>query len=171
MNLDHYSDIIYSLAASKVKFVVAGGVAAAIHGVQRLTLDIDIAVEMSKENLILLLEVLKGLRMKPRMPVADDFILDSENRAQVVREKSAIVFTFIDASDPLKHLDIFLTPEHFYEDLMLGCDIFSIGGASFCVASIDKLIELKSSIEPPRPKDLSDIAELTRLKLNKHGQR
>jgi hypothetical protein len=36
------------------------------------------------------------------------------------------------------------------------------------VLSVDKLISLKRAIQPPRSKDLMDIAELGRLRNEKH---
>jgi hypothetical protein len=48
---NYYADILIKLYDARVKFILAGGVASVLHGVERLTLGIDIAVEMSEDNL------------------------------------------------------------------------------------------------------------------------
>ena len=48
---NHLKDILIALAKNKIKFVLCGGVAVVLHGVERLTMDIDVAVSMDEDNL------------------------------------------------------------------------------------------------------------------------
>ena len=80
-------------------------------------------------------------------------------------KKNAIVFTFIDVDNPFKQIDVFLTDEMEYHNIISGSESLSIE-ADFQVniASIDQLIEMKLAVKPIRDKDQRDIAELQRLK-------
>lgn len=160
---NHYSEILTALAAAKVRFVVAGGVAVVLHGVERMTMDIDVAVDMSEANLRRFLLVMRELGLKPRVPVPAEFILDPANVTRMVEEKNAVVFSFIDPNNPLRQVDLFLLPELSYPLLSEDAVEQSVGGQKILIASIDRLLALKRRVVPARAKDLHDIAELERL--------
>jgi hypothetical protein len=46
-----YEEILSTLVDSGVDFIIAGGVACVLHGVERVTLDVDIAVALDAETL------------------------------------------------------------------------------------------------------------------------
>jgi hypothetical protein len=141
-----------------VEFVVCGGVAAVLHGVERMTVDVDISLKISPGNIALFLEVMQEESMVPRAPVPPEAILDTELLNQFFTEKHALVFTFIDPSNPYKQLDFFLGEDNRYELLSEGCDILDIGENEVIrVISIETLIRMKESVDPPRDKDLSDL--------------
>ena len=160
---NHYAQILTALAEARIRFVVAGGVAVVIHGVERMTMDIDVAVDFAADNLSRFVATMKQLGMQPRVPVPHDFITDPENVRRMIVEKNALVFTYIDPNDPLKQLDVFLTPELSYAALAADSVVKLIYGTPVQVASIDTLIRLKRSVEPLRPKDAHDISELEKL--------
>ena len=159
---NYYLEMLTSLASEGVNFVVAGGVACVIHGVERLTMDLDLAIEFSDENLAKLVRVAEKLNLKPRVPVDLSFILSEENRRIMIEEKNALVFSLVDPALPMKQIDIFLTKENSFDNLRIDCDIIKIAGVEIKVASKDSLIEMKRRAN--RPKDLFDIAERKRLK-------
>ncbi len=156
-----YADILVKLADAKVKFVVAGGVASLLHGVERLTLDIDMALEMSKENLNRFFIVVRDLNFQPRISVPLEFLLDPLQIKDAVENKNALVFTISDPKQPIKQIDVFLTEENSYSELIHGADYVDIWGRRINIASISKLIEMKRKAS--RPKDLSDIIELEKI--------
>ena len=49
-NINYLEELLRKLTEQKVRFVVAGGVAAVLHGVERTTMDLDIALEMSQKT-------------------------------------------------------------------------------------------------------------------------
>ena len=85
-------------------------------------------------------------------------------RASIVSAPQALVFTFLDRNDPLWQVDVFLTDDLSYEKLRTGSVAVSIEGHSVQIAGIEALIDLKRRIQPPRPKDILDLAELERLR-------
>lgn len=98
--MTHLREIIISLSDAKVDFVIAGGVACVLHGVERFTLDLDIAVNLTPKNLGRFLSVMKTQRLIPRVPVQPESLLDPEVRRMMIEEKNALVFTFMDLNDP-----------------------------------------------------------------------
>jgi hypothetical protein len=158
------SDTLLALARAEVRFVVAGGVAALLHGVERVTLDIDVALDTEPGNVRRFLEVMEALRLTPRAPVAATVLAEPEARSAMVRDKQALVFTFLDRNDPLWQVDVFLTEDLSYERLIVGADTVLIDGQAVRIAGIETLIELKRRIQPPRPKDVLDLTELERLR-------
>jgi hypothetical protein len=161
---NHLKEILISLANHKVDFIVAGGVAVVLHGVERLTLDLDIAVKMTQENLSRFLQAMKSASLVPRVPVDAESLKDPAILEKMVQEKGALVFTFIDKDQSVRQVDVFLTKEMSYEKLSLDSVKITLSGKKIEIASLDCLLEMKRAIGQPREKDLSDIRELQSLK-------
>ena len=66
---NHINEILFALTDAEVEFIVGGGVAAVLHGVERVTLDIDLALDMEPANVEKFLQVMHKLRLQPRVPV------------------------------------------------------------------------------------------------------
>ncbi|HOP29683.1 MAG TPA: nucleotidyl transferase AbiEii/AbiGii toxin family protein [Spirochaetota bacterium] len=160
---NHLKDILIALAKNKIKFVLCGGVAVVLHGVERLTMDIDVAVSMDEENLYSLITVMKSLGMSPRVPVPPETLLSPEKRKIMHEEKNALVYTFIDIQNPYRQVDIFLGRDDLYNNLIEDASIIKLDGYSIPVISIVKLIEMKREVIPPREKDITDIRELLKI--------
>jgi predicted nucleotidyltransferase len=160
---NHLKEIIISLAAAEIKFVICGGVAVVLHGVERLTMDIDLAVSMETDNLSAMINVMHDIDMTPRVPVPAETLLDPDMRKIMVQEKNALVFTFIDIKNPYRQVDIFLQNENLYQEIIRDSSVVEICGYKISVISIEKLIQMKKEVNPPREKDLSDIRELMKI--------
>lgn len=161
--MTHLREIIVDLADAGVDFVIGGGVACVLHGVERFTLDLDVSVNLTDANLGQFIAIMKKQGLVPRVPVPPESLLDSDFRKTIVEEKNALVFTFIDLDDPRKHVDMFLTDELSFEEMSKECDEVELDGRRIKIAGISKLLELKESIDPPRDKDQIDIGVLKTL--------
>ena len=160
---NHLKDILTALVKGGVKFVVCGGVAVVLHGVERLTMDIDLSVSMESENLTLLLRVMNDIGMVPRAPVPAESLCDPEMRRIMTEEKNALVFTFIDSNNPYRQIDIFLGKDALYAELINDAVMMKFSEIKIPVVSIANLIKMKREVNPPREKDISDIRELMKL--------
>jgi len=162
--MDNYlKDMLVTLTDGGVEFVVGGGVACVLHGVERVTLDLDIAVEMSATNLDRLVNAVEKLKLEPRVPVSLADLGDPDFVRSMVIEKGALVFSLTDFANPLRHLDIFLSPALSFERLSKGASWIEIGGTKVKVASKELLVRIKKEIKPLRPKEALDVQELSRL--------
>lgn len=151
------------LSDAGVRFVVGGGVAAVLHGVERVTLDLDLAVDFAPENMARFLDVMRALGLQPRAPVAPEFLLDPSAVRAAVLEKKAIVFSFGQPDDPLCSVDVFLREDLAYAILAEDAVPVALEGRNIAVVSKARLLAMKQAIQPPRPKDQMDIQELKRL--------
>ena len=156
----HLIEILCALVDEGVQFVVAGGAAIVLHGIQRMTLDLDIAVSLERTNLLRFISILNQLKFIPRAPVPADTILNRERIEMLIREKNALVFTFWCPGEPYKQIDMFLTRENSFDGLVADARMLTVRGRTVLVASRRKLIEMKRRIEPIRDQDLSDIQAL-----------
>ena len=160
---NYLKEMLVTLMDAGVEFVVGGGVACVLHGVERVTLDLDVAVQMNAPNLDRLIRAVEKLNLQPRVPVSLADIGDPDFVRSMVTEKGALVFSLVDFNDPLRHLDIFLSPALSFERLAKGATWFHIGDTKVRVASKELLIQIKNEITPLRPKDVLDVQELSRL--------
>jgi hypothetical protein len=160
---NYLKEMLVTLTDSNVEFVVGGGVACVLHGVKRVTLDLDIAVQMTAENLGRLVDAVERLKLKPRVPVSLADLGDSDFVRSMVAEKGALVFSLADFDKPLRHLVIFLSPNLSFERLSDGAAQFDIGGVNIRVVSRELLIKIKNEIKPLRQKDILDLQELEKL--------
>jgi hypothetical protein len=156
-------EILCVLCDHDVQFVVAGGVALVLHGIERTVLDLDVAVSPDRDNLQRFLTALRRLELEPRAPVPAEFILHPHRLDQLVREKNALVFTFWSPHQPCRQVDMFLTRENSFDDLAADAQHLCVHGRPVRVASRKKLIQMKRRIHPIREKDLNDIQALTQI--------
>lgn len=95
-----------------MKFVICGGVACVLHGVERATYDIDLSVSFERSNLEKIIEVTKKFDLMPRIPEPVENLFDESKRNEWFEKKGALVYTFISNNSPLQP-DIYMLPEVF----------------------------------------------------------
>src|SRR5438132_6623661 len=110
---------------------------------------------------------LGNLGLVRRAPIPADTILDDARVAELIQDKNALVFTFWNPQEPYRQIDMFLTRENSFDDLVADAHGLTIRGRTIRVASRRKLIEMKSRVRPIREKDLNDIKALTKIDENK----
>lgn len=155
-------DLLKALYAHDCRFVVCGGVACVLQGVERATYDLDVLVVMEPDNLQKVLCTAAGLELVPRIPQPAEQLLDPELRQKWKEDKNALVYTFASHNSPLQ-LDILLDYPISFDDLMQRADLIDIDGCLIPVSSKEDLLTIKKAIEPPRTKDRIDIEELEAL--------
>lgn len=159
---DKLYELLSELAKHSVKFVVCGGVACVLHGVERSTYDLDISVSFEKDNLKRLIDVAKKFNLTPRIPEPVENLLDEKIRENWLNQKGALVYTFMSSGGPLQ-LDVFLSYPKSYNELRNNADVVKIDDFEFLISSKEDLIFAKKMIEPLRDKDKQDIKELSKL--------
>jgi len=155
--------LIPRLREAGVEFVVIGGVAAAFHGVEAATMDLDIVARMSLENLQRLINALSDIRpkfrMRPDLPVVT---ADNHNLKGI---KNLYLITDIGQLDILGLVegvgDYDVIVQHAV-DADLG------EGIGTCkVIDMDRLIIAKRTAG--RPKDMPMVYQLEAIRKRRHG--
>lgn len=147
--------LIPLLAASKVAFVIVGGVAAAVHGSAQVTLDLDICYDREEGNLNRLAEVLAPLDPHLRgAPVELPFLWD----AQTLRR--GLNFTLVTDWGDLDLLGE-VAGVGGYEPVVAASVPVALFGVTCAVLSLPALITAKRAAG--RPRDLLALPELEAL--------
>jgi hypothetical protein len=160
---NYINEILFALTDAEVEFIVGGGVAAVLHGVERVTLDIDLALNMEPANVEKFLRVMHELGLQPRVPVPARDLMSTEAVRRMIAEKGALVFSFVDFNRPLRHVDIFLKDNLSFEELSRDARTIALENRTIKIMGVAKLLQIKRAIIPPRDKDLIDIKELEKL--------
>ena len=92
-------EIIEALNNANVRYVVAGGLAVVAHGYLRLTMDIDLVIDLERGNLLRGLTALEAVGYKPRLPVTNEQFADAGTRESWIRDKNMMVFPLWNPSD------------------------------------------------------------------------
>lgn len=66
-----YLDLFRCLHARNVRYVLAGGLAMNLHGVPRMTMDVDLVIALDDANVDAFLQCARDLALKPDNPTVD----------------------------------------------------------------------------------------------------
>ena len=149
------------LAAQGVRFVVVGGLASILHGVDRTTADIDVVVDLAADSVRAALETLVREGYRPMAPVDPLNLADPAIRARWQQEHGMQVFSLWDSRNSRPTVDILLEPAIAFEELWQEAVDMTFRGVSVKVVKIDHLIRLKEFAG--RAQDLADIARLRQI--------
>ena len=157
-----YVDLFSALARHKVDYLLIGGLAVSLHGVERATMDVDITVAMNPDNLTSLIEAAKELKLSPVLPVPLESLRDLELLRQWHVERHLEAFALRTADLAGVTVDVLLFPPVEISGMASRADVFKVANTDIQVVSIDDLIALKQAVG--RPIDITDIEHLQRIK-------
>jgi hypothetical protein len=162
-----YDEVFRALHASGVRYVVVGGVAVVLQGHARMTVDLDLVVDLAPDQATAAIAALSALGLQPRLPVpAADFAVAAKRRIWV-EQRNLQVFSLYDPADPMREVDLFATEPVPLDELLTEATVLTIGGVPVPVASRRHLIAMKR--DAGRPQDLADIAALEALEADDDG--
>src|SRR4051812_42206865 len=159
--MNNFELLLNALASSRVSFVIIGGVAATVHGSARLTSDLDIVYERSRENLAMLVAALSPLEPYLRgAPPGLPFTFDAETL------RRGLNFTLTTTAGPLDLLGE-LTGVGAYRDVYAVSEDVPLYGLSHRCINLDALIVSKRAAG--RTKDFEAVAELELIRKETEG--
>jgi hypothetical protein len=137
----------------------------ALHGVERNTMDVDIALVLTPGNVDRFLQAAQDLGLTPALPVPIATLRDTDTLRDWHQHRHLQAFALRAPDAAGLTLDVLLFPPidpHTLHERALGLDI---AGVPVHVASIDDLITLKQ--HAGRSLDLDDVDHLQRIKATK----
>lgn len=84
-----YQELFGAFEAVDLRYLVVGGLAVNLYGYVRMTVDLDIMIDLSEENVGKLLRAMDRLGYVPRLPVPPAELVSKEKREEWVSEKGA----------------------------------------------------------------------------------
>jgi len=140
---------------------VVGGLAVNLHGIPRMTYDLDLMIRLDKENVAKIVNKLQSLGYFPRAPVSAEDLADEEARASWIQEKNMKAFSFYSEDQPIGEIDLMIDLPLSYDVIKERALIFEIGSTKVPVISLGDLIEIKRISN--RKQDMSDVEHLRKL--------
>jgi hypothetical protein len=153
--------LLGALALRQVRYCLVGGVAVNLHGVPRMTYDVDLVLVPDPENLRTFEEVAQSLGLRCRLPVQLVDFADPLYARAMRLERNLIAVTYTDPTDPLREVDVLVCPPVEPRALVERAQVLDLGQLRVPVASLEDLIALKRGTG--RAQDEADIAHLERI--------
>lgn len=157
-----FEQLFSSLNKKKVRYLLAGGVAVNLYGIERATADIDLIVDLKEGNLEKFVSVMKALGFKPKVPVMLEDFIKKENRDKWIEEKGMMVFSLFDPKNPFFLLDVFVDVPFDFGKVYKGRRKVKAGEVIIPLIPLDILIEMKEKTD--RPQDIADVFYLKKIK-------
>jgi len=153
-----YENILASLSRSNIRYLVAGGIAMNILGMERATFDLDLIVFLEKENILRFVRVMTKLGYRPKVPVKPENFADEKLRRKWITEKNMIVFSFYHPKNPFEVIDVFVYHPRPFDKMYKASKKGRIFGQTIRAASLQDMLFMKKKAS--RPKDQVDIRYL-----------
>ena len=162
--MELFKKLFVSLNRESVKYMVAGGIAVNLYGIERSTADIDIVVKLEKANVLKFIKLAKRLGLKPKVPVKLDDFADPEKRDSWISEKGMTVFGLYDPKTPFFLIDIFVESPFDFEEVYRRRKKIRSEDAVIPVVPIQELILMKEKSN--RPQDRADVFHLRKIMID-----
>ncbi len=153
--------VLAPLEQAGVRYLVVGGVAVVLHGYLRTTLDLDLVLQMERDNLERALKALAGLGFQPRVPVPLSSFADPQIREIWLREKNMTVFSLWHPDHLGFAVDLFVQEPFDFDAVYSRALRVPLPGIHATVGSREDLVAMKRAAG--RARDLDDIAALSEL--------
>lgn len=168
MRLQDAETIFRALNEANVRYLVVGGLAVIAHGYVRLTLDVDIVLDLEHENVMRAMQALEGIGYQPLVPVKATDFADVEKRKKWIDEKNMIVFQMRHSDPKSTRLDIFVKEPFPFAAEYERARWEKVHGVRVPVVCYDELLNLKR--RSGRAQDLLDIEQLLAIGEEKENE-
>ncbi|MEW6213942.1 MAG: hypothetical protein AB1478_01860 [Nitrospirota bacterium] len=159
--MEIFKKLFSSLNKESVKYMVAGGIAINLYGIERATADIDIILNLDKENLLKFVGVAKRLGLKPKVPVKLEDFINAEKRKSWIIDKNMKVFSLYDSKNPFFLLDIFVEMPFDFDEVYKQRKRIKFEDTIIPVVPMKELIKMKEKSD--RPQDRADVFYLRKI--------
>jgi len=156
-----YLELFKALQDDGVRYVVIGGLAVNLHGVSRLTMDVDLIIALDDENLSRFGKAAQRLGLKPVVPATLTDLGDAAKVRSWIEEKHMLAFALRPPGRADPTIDLLMQPSVPFADAYARRVEKDLGRVRVPIACVDDLIALKTGTG--RVKDESDISALRAL--------
>lgn len=148
-------EVCSALQLEKIPYAIVGGYAVALHGVIRGTIDVDIVVNWTLENLKKVELVLKKFGLVSLLPINAESVFNF--RDEYIQNRHMIAWNFYNPSNPGNQIDILINYD------LRNAKVKTIQTQSGVIKVLAKADLIKMKKEAGRPQDLEDVKALENL--------
>ena len=156
-----FKKLFSSLNKATIKYMVAGGIAVNLYGIERATADLDIALELEEGNLLKFINVAEKLGLRPKIPVKLGDFIDPQKRRSWRMDKGMLVFSLYDPKNPFFLIDIFTEIPFDFDAIYKQRKKVKFENIFIPVVPIKELIAMKEKSD--RPQDRADVFYLKKI--------
>ncbi|TAN61504.1 hypothetical protein EPN18_06590 [bacterium] len=160
-----YIAIFKKMNERGIRYIVVGGIAVNLHGIPRMTYDVDLLLDLEDENIKKFLRLLKTWGFKPKVPVDIMDFADGKKRDDWIKKKNMKAFNLVNTEWAISEIDVVIDSPVDYESGQKKAGQIMFNGVSIPVIGIDDLIKMKAKAD--RQQDKADIRYLRKLKNEK----
>lgn len=160
-----YLEIFRALEEHKVRYLIVGGLAMNLHGVPRMTMDIDLVIALDTKNLEGFIDAAASLQLQPVLPIALSDLLDPGKRGHWAKDRNMVAFALRPPQADGPTVDILIDPPIDIGTALDRAESRDLGPTRAVLASIEDMILLKE--KTGRAQDKADIDHLRRLQEKK----
>jgi hypothetical protein len=153
-----YLELFKALQDDGVRYVLVGGLAVNLHGVSRLTMDVDLIIALDGENLSRFAKFAQRMGLRPVAPVTLADLGDAARVRSWIEERHMLAFALRPPGNADPTIDLLMQPAVPFAELFARRIEKDLGGVRVPIACVDDLIALKTGTG--RLKDQSDITAL-----------
>lgn len=143
----YYEKELKALNKSKLKYLVVGGMAVNLYGLHRLTMDLDLMIDLSKDNFTKFIAIMDGIGYKTRVPKSE--------------WKEHLAIAFRTKADEDKRIDVFLKNPIDFDKAFKKRKVFSADKLRISCVGLNDLLAMKNKAN--RLRDWIDIGSLERI--------
>lgn len=155
-----FDEILKVLVEHGVELILVGGVAAALEGAPLSTLDVDVVILQSEENIPPLLAALRALDARYIDPAGRHIVPDANKLATLRMHRLSTAFGPLDVMETIGH-------GLAYADLLGDTQVMEVAGVQVRVLGLETIIRSKEQAN--RDKDRAALPILRRTLLLKKG--
>lgn len=162
VTVEAFAAIARELTASKVRFLVVGGLAMHAHGFDRHTYDIDLVIQLKSQNVLDAFAALQRASYQPMVPITAAQFADDSTREGFRQSKNMVVLNFWSERFKETRLDVFVAePFDFDAEYDAALRDSSVFGSELRFPTVQTMLAMKRLAN--RPKDQHDILFLEAL--------
>jgi len=157
-----YVELFRALDRDQVRYLLVGGLAINIYGVERATMDVDLMLALDGENLQKFFKTADSLGLQPVLPVKLSDLMNPAKLREWIETKHMLAFALRSREPAAPTVDILVKPNVGFDEAYARRQERELAGFKVALASVDDLIALKTGTG--REHDASDIVALRRLR-------
>jgi len=162
MKLTSVEAMAHVLAAGEVRYLVVGGLAVNAHGFSRFTKDVDLVLQLERDNVLRAFSALGRLGYRPNVPVTAEGFADADTRAGWARDKGMQVLQLWSDEHLQTPIDLFVSEPFAFDVEYERALVKPLAGVPVRFVCVRTLIAMKEAVG--RAQDRVDVENL-RLRL------